>query len=168
MDLQIKLGQFIYSLPVEQRNNYCNIYSFRVRNAKQQYVRVTNRLQVLEQGLSGKAWLILGNMSISPDQKNSEQVDRTVLNLRNGELFSPTLLSSPTIHLTERETEILHLIQKGLLSKEIANKLQISIHTVNIHRQNLLHKLEVQNSIEAINKGIALGILNTSNNSLMI
>ena len=40
-------------------------------------------------------------MSISPDQKNSEQVDCTVLNLRNGELFSPTLLSSPTIHLTE-------------------------------------------------------------------
>ena len=74
-------------------------------------------------------------------------------------LFSPTLLFSPTIHLTERETEILHLIQKGLLSKEIAHKLQISIHTVNIHRQNLLHKLEAQNSIEAINKGIGLGIL---------
>ena len=159
VDLQIKLGQFIYSLPLEQRNDYCNIYSFRVRNTKQQYVRVTNRLQVLEQGLSGKAWLILGNMSISPDQKNSEHVDCTVLNLRNGELFSPTLLSSPTSHLTERETEILHLIQKGLLSKEIANKLQISIHTVNIHRQNLLHKLEVQNSIEAINKGIELGLL---------
>ena len=41
VDLQIKLGQFIYSLPLEQRNDYCNIYSFRVRNAKQQYVRVT-------------------------------------------------------------------------------------------------------------------------------
>ena len=159
VDLQIKLGQFIYNLPVEQRNDYCNIYSFRVRNAKQQYVRVTNKVQVLEQGRAGKAWLILGNMSISPDQKDSGQVACTVLNLKSGELFSPTLLFSPTIHLTERETAILHLIQKGLLSKEIAHKLQISIHTVNIHRQNLLHKLEVQNSIEAINKGIELGIL---------
>ena len=159
VDLQIKLGQFIYNLPVEQRNDYCNIYSFRVRNAKQQYVRVTNKVQVLEQGRAGKAWLILGNMSISPDQKDSGQVACTVLNLKSGELFSPTLLFSPTIHLTERETEILHLIQKGLLSKEIAHKLQISIHTVNIHRQNLLHKLEAQNSIEAINKGIELGIL---------
>ena len=36
VDLQIKLGQFIYSLPLEQRNDYCNIYSFRVRNTKQQ------------------------------------------------------------------------------------------------------------------------------------
>ena len=122
-------------------------------------MRVTNKVQVLEQGRAGKAWLILGNMSISPDQKDSGQVACTVLNLKSGELFSPTLLFSPTIHLTERETEILHLIQKGLLSKEIAHKLQISIHTVNIHRQNLLHKLEAQNSIEAINKGIELGIL---------
>ena len=159
VDLQIKLGQFIYSLPVEQRNDYCNIYSFRVRNAKQQYVRVTNRLQVLEQGLSGKAWLILGNMSISPDQKDSRQVACTVLNLKSGELFSPTLPPTPQMNLTGREIEILRLLQKGRLSKEIADKLNISIHTVNIHRQNLLHKLRAENSIEAINIGIESGLL---------
>ena len=58
-----------------------------------------------------------------------------------------------------REIEILRLIQKGLLSKEIADKLCISIHTVNIHRQNLLRKLGVQNSIEAIRLGQETGLL---------
>lgn len=48
---------------------------------------------------------------------------------------------------------------KGLLSKEIADKLCISIHTVNIHRQNLLRKLGVQNSIEAIRLGQETGLL---------
>lgn len=48
---------------------------------------------------------------------------------------------------------------KGLLSKEIADKLCISIHTVNIHRQNLLRKLGVQNSIEAIRLGQEIGLL---------
>lgn len=158
-ELQIKLSRFIYSLPPEQRNDYCNIYSFRVRNAKGQYVRVVSRQQVLEQERTGKAWLIVGNMDIAPDQKESGQVECTVLNLKNGEMFSPTLLSLPRIDLTEREIEILHLIQRGLLSKEIAYKLGISIHTVNIHRQNLLRKLDVQNSIEAINKGIELKLL---------
>lgn len=157
--LQIKLSRFIYSLPLEQRNDYCNIYSFRVRNAKGQYVRVVSRQQVLEQERTGKAWLIVGNMDIAADQKEHGQVDCTVLNLKNGEMFSPTLLSSSQINLTEREIEILHLIQGGLLSKEIAYKLGISIHTVNIHRQNLLRKLDVQNSIEAINKGLDLGLL---------
>ncbi len=100
-----------------------------------------------------------GSMDIAPNQKDSDQVDCTVLNLKNGQTFSPTLLTNPRIHLTQRELEILQLIQKGLLSKEIAYNLRISIHTVHIHRQNLLHKLGVQNSIEAINAGLELGVL---------
>lgn len=157
--LQVNLGKFIYSQPAEERNDYCNIYSFRVRNARQQYVRVVSRHRVLEQSRTGKAWLILGNMDIAPSQKESEQVECTVLNLKSGETFSPHLLFSAPIHLTQRELEILKLIQRGLLSKEIAHKLNISIHTVNIHRQNLLHKLGVQNSIEAINAGLQAGLL---------
>lgn len=88
--LQVTLSQFIYSLPLEQRNDYSNIYSFRILNAKQQYIRVTSRHQVLEQDRNGKAWLVIGNMDISPDQKHSETVDCTVLNLKNGEFFSST------------------------------------------------------------------------------
>ena len=45
-DLQIRLGQFIYSLPAEKRNDYCNIYSFRVHDARQQYIRVISKQQV--------------------------------------------------------------------------------------------------------------------------
>lgn len=157
--LQVQLAQFIYNQPLEQRNDYCNIYSFRVRNAGQQYIRVVSRQRVLEQDSTGKAWLILGNMDIAPNQKESEQVDCTVLNLKNGEMFSPSTLIPPQVNLTQREIDILRLIQRGLLSKEIAHKLCISIHTVNIHRQNLLHKLGVQNSIEAINRGLEIGVL---------
>lgn len=157
--LQIKLSQFIYSLPPEQRNDYSNIYSFRILNTKQQYVRVTSRHQVLEQDCNGKAWLVIGNMDISPDQKKSESVDCTVLNLKSGEMFSPLPSLVSPVNLTNREIEILRLIQKGMLSKEIADKLCISIHTVNIHRQNLLRKLGVQNSFEAIRLGQECGLL---------
>ncbi|WP_291596426.1 LuxR C-terminal-related transcriptional regulator [Bacteroides sp.] len=157
--LQVTLAQFIYNLPLEQRNDYSNIYSFRMLNARQQYIRVTSRHQVLEQDRNGKAWLIIGNMDISPNQKYFETVECAVLNLKNGEIFSPSLLPLPSANLTNREIEILRLIQKGLLSKEIADKLCISIHTVNIHRQNLLRKLGVQNSIEAIRLGQEVGLL---------
>lgn len=157
--LQVTLAQFIYNLPLKQRNDYSNIYSFRMLNARQQYIRVTSKHQVLEQDRNGKAWLIIGNMDISPNQKDFETVDCAVLNLKNGEIFSPSLLPLPSANLTNREIEILRLIQKGLLSKEIADKLCISIHTVNIHRQNLLRKLGVQNSIEAIRLGQEVGLL---------
>lgn len=157
--LQIELGKFIYSLPAEQRNDYCNIYSFRMLNARKQYVRVISRQQVLEQSRDGKAWLILGNMEFALNQKESDQVECTVLNLKNGETFSPALSLTSPGKLTQRELEILQLIRRGLLSKEIAHELCISIHTVHIHRKNLLHKLGVQNSIEAINAGVQSGIL---------
>ena len=101
--LQVTLSQFIYSLPLEQRNEYSNIYSFRILNARQQYIRVTSRHQVLEQDRNGKAWLVIGNMDISPDQKHSETVDCTVLNLKNGEFFSPSSLFIPSTNLTNRK-----------------------------------------------------------------
>ena len=46
---------------LKQRNDYSNIYSFRILNARQQYIRVTSRHQVLKQDRNGKAWLVIGN-----------------------------------------------------------------------------------------------------------
>ena len=46
--------------------------------------------------------------------------------------------------LSERETEVLVLVAKGLSSKEIADKLHISIHTVNSHRKNITHKTGIK------------------------
>jgi len=43
-------------------------------------------------------------------------------------------------NLSDRELEIVKLIESGLGSKEIAEKLFISVHTVNTHRSNILQK----------------------------
>ncbi|MGB3463638.1 MAG: response regulator transcription factor [Cyclobacteriaceae bacterium] len=52
--------------------------------------------------------------------------------------------------LSEREYEILALIGKGLTSREISEKLFISIHTVNSHRKNLLKKLGLKSPAQLI------------------
>lgn len=54
--------------------------------------------------------------------------------------------------LTAREKEVLNLIAKGLLYKEIAEQLGISFHTVRQHIGKIYEKLHVQNKTEAINK----------------
>ena len=54
--------------------------------------------------------------------------------------------------LSKRENEILHLLAKGLLYKEIADQLQISTNTVRQHIHKIYEKLHVQNRTEAINK----------------
>lgn len=60
--------------------------------------------------------------------------------------------------LSNREREILLLISKGKASKQIADALEISINTVNNHRQNILRKLHCQNTVEAIVVAEKLGI----------
>lgn len=54
--------------------------------------------------------------------------------------------------LTEREKEVLHLLSKGLVYKQIADELFISHETVKKHLKNIYQKLQVQNKIEALNK----------------
>lgn len=159
MSMQVDLSRFIYNRPAEDRNNYKNIFTYRVMNAKCRYVNVMSRHHVLETSASGKAWLILGILDIASDQRPIDHVGCTVLNLKTGELLSPYGLSAAKPELTDREIDILRLIKQGLLSKEIAFHLGISIHTVNIHRQNLLKKLGVQNAIEAINLGSKIGFI---------
>ena len=54
--------------------------------------------------------------------------------------------------LSNRENEILQLLSKGLLYKEIADQLGISVSTVRQHIHHIYEKLHVQNRTEAINK----------------
>jgi DNA-binding NarL/FixJ family response regulator len=54
--------------------------------------------------------------------------------------------------LSTRETEILELLARGLLYKEIADQLTISTSTVRQHIHRIYEKLHVQNRTEAINK----------------
>lgn len=54
--------------------------------------------------------------------------------------------------LSKREQEVLELLSKGFLYKEIAEKLNISISTVKRHLNSIYTKLQVQNKVEAVNK----------------
>lgn len=60
--------------------------------------------------------------------------------------------SAPVEVLSNRENEILQLLAKGLLYKEIADTLAISTGTVRQHIHKIYEKLHVQNRTEAINK----------------
>ena len=62
-----------------------------------------------------------------------------------------------TMQLTSSEKEIVRLIAKGLTTKEIAVRRNISFHTVNTHRKNIFRKLEVTNASELIMKAIRAG-----------
>ena len=53
--------------------------------------------------------------------------------------------------LTQREKEIVHLVAEGLTTKQIAEKLFLSPHTVSTHRKNALKKLQINSVPELVN-----------------
>lgn len=158
VDYQIEHGQFIYSLPQEERNDYQQIFQMRMLNARQEYVNVISRHQVIQKDKNGKAWIVMGVMDLSPDQTPAGRVKRTVINRKTGEILAATAIPADQ-QLTKREIEILKLIRQGFLSKEIAYKLNLSIYTVNNHRKNILAKLKANNVVEAIIKAESLSIV---------
>lgn len=157
-EYQIEHGQFIYSLPQKERNDYQQIFQIRILDARQQYVNVISRHQVIQKDRNDKAWIIMGIMDISPDQTPTEKIKRTVVNRKTGKILAPAIIPAEKC-LTRREKDILLLIRQGFLSKEIACKLNLSIYTVNNHRKNILTKLNVSNVIEAINIAGDYGII---------
>jgi DNA-binding NarL/FixJ family response regulator len=64
--------------------------------------------------------------------------------------------------LTSRETEVLQLIAEGRANKESALELNISVKTIEKHRQNLMDKLNIHDTASLTRYAIASGIIESS------
>jgi DNA-binding NarL/FixJ family response regulator len=64
----------------------------------------------------------------------------------------------PTLRLTERETDVLRLVAKGMTARQIAARLVLSHRTVESHVQNTLRKLHLRNRVELTRYAIERGL----------
>ena len=74
--------------------------------------------------------------------------------------IAPDLFRSPTLpvdikadpleRLTDRELEIFEQIGRGYKTREIAEKLHVSIKTIEAHRENIKQKLRLKNATELL------------------
>ena len=69
--------------------------------------------------------------------------DRVINIITNKDLPNP-------MELSDREMQVIRYVGKGLSSEEIASELNVSIHTVNSHRKNVLKKLGLKSPTELI------------------
>ena len=97
---------------------------------------------------SSKAEMIKSIMEVSMGNKYVCDEVKNILMKREmtGETDEPSMNI-----LTQRELEIINLIRDGLSSKEIALQLEIVLKTIEVHRYNILKKLNLKNSASLIN-----------------
>lgn len=77
----------------------------------------------------------------------------------NTEIDTPDLRSYDELGITEREYEVLYMIDQGLSNKEVAEKLFISQNTVKTHLSNLYIKLDAKRRTQALKNAKDLKII---------
>jgi DNA-binding NarL/FixJ family response regulator len=112
-----------------------------------------------------KRILQMGAMGYVTKNSSKEEMVTAIIEVHNGNkyicaeiknIISENLLEGDqdrpgVAMLTEREMEIINLVKKGESSKEIAEVLRISLKTVEVHRHNILKKLQLPNSAALVN-----------------
>jgi two-component system, NarL family, response regulator NreC len=97
--------------------------------------------------------LILAIRTVSKGKKYfSPEIAEKMINFMSIQSISENILSN-------KETEVLGLLSKGLTTNEIAEKLYVSSRTIETHRANILKKLEVKNTAELIKKASEMNLI---------
>ena len=135
--------------------------SFRIRNSEGKFVAFEANSNVLERDEKGKTKLVFGSFRLSETETNEEinsQMSKYVVRIIDGRTYvdldylkklreQREINSSYQVfsNLSAREKQILELVVEEHSSDEISKKLSISIHTVNLHRKQIMKKLEAKN-----------------------
>ena len=97
--------------------------------------------------------LVLAIRTVSKGKKYySAEISEKMINFMSTQSISENVLSN-------KETEVLGLLSKGLTTNEIAAKLYVSSRTIETHRGNILKKLEVKNTAELIKKATEMNLI---------
>ncbi len=151
---------FLYNQPIEKRKDFRLIHEFRIKNDDDKWIRLLIQNEILELDRKGNLWIDLKLCDFSPNQDLNVPGQFIFRSKPTGEvIYSLQGKNSITGNISNREKEILGLISEGHKSSQIAEKLFISVNTVNNHRRNMIEKLNVSNSSEAVKMAAKLGMI---------
>ncbi|HEX8529304.1 MAG TPA: LuxR C-terminal-related transcriptional regulator [Cytophagales bacterium] len=153
-----QLWEALLLLPAGQRE-VCQLnYDYRLRQADSTYLRVLEQSVVLDMDPRGNVTHLLGMCTNITHWKKG---DVLTANLTANEAQKCLLCLSSEAPgdldgmISKQEKKVLRLVAEGYTSKQIANQLFISLHTVNTHRRNILEKTRSKNTRELIGRTVA-------------
>lgn len=139
---------FKNKLRFNEHFNYLYTYTYKIKNREGDYITIKQTCQALEVSNTGDLTKTLVIHQRIEDYDEKPKNDHRIYDkTRNIYLDSENCYK-----LTKRELEILKLVQDGLNSTEIADKLCTSKYTIDTHRKNILNKTNSNNFIDLIRK----------------
>ncbi|GGC06630.1 hypothetical protein GCM10011325_36810 [Dyadobacter sediminis] len=156
------MTDYVVTLSHDKIANFKSYFDFRMIRPDGQMVRILQEGVILKRDPTGNISLLLAMISnISYLKRNNRQH----LRLTDGndnliyEVDNESGLLRKLDNLTKRELEIARMIGEKLTSEEIGERLFLSIHTINTHRQNIVRKLNMADMMEINNFLLAYQII---------
>lgn len=144
----------MHNIDKKDRNNANYTWNYRFKNAEDVYVNLVQNTTPLAFDTHGKPIIGLAHYTVlHPDLQIDISASAKLLNAQNEyetiyfNNYSQKLLSDGISH---RERDVIRLLVLDFSSKEISQKLNISPHTVDTHRRNILKKLNISSTGELI------------------
>lgn len=149
--------QFILLTAADDQNSVLNAFDAGARGyfIKTGMAGLSILYQAIKEVYNGKLWI---------DPNIAQYLIDVFLTLSPSPTQSPHLqpLSVQVEPLSERELEVLELLAEGKNNREICQALFIALPTVKNHVSNIINKLETRNRLQAVVKGINLGLIEAS------
>lgn len=156
--LELRYIELIKTLPVEKRGDYTQSskVNLHVNGEEIPIIHQTRYFEITDSGSVN-----IGICTYMPiGVCRSEPFEGQIINLKTGKALSLEELGIVDSKiLSIREREVLALLSQGMASKQIADKLNISLNTVYRHRQNILQHLNVANTAEAVKIGLKMNLI---------
>ena len=148
--------RILKGIPAEQHKDHIFSFNYRVKNGKGEYINLLQRNSFIQSDDEGNPLLSMGVLTNINHFKEENPVVQLVEKI-NHLTGSIQLINKNTYYLreedkifTKREKEILLCLADGLTSKQIADKLFLSEHTVINHKRNMHNKSNTQNAAALI------------------
>jgi len=121
---------------------------YRILNAQGKYIRIVRQTTMLEKTGDNKLYTSLAHCFDISNYKKEGEIEFSWDGVGKDVFYDllrkewPVSFQKNNSSLTYREDQIYNLCLKGFSSKQISDKLCISIHTINTHRKNIKKKLK--------------------------
>ncbi|SDL82950.1 regulatory protein, luxR family [Catalinimonas alkaloidigena] len=160
--LMQRLWDYLLAQPASALATYQLSGDYRIRKADGGYIRLLEQNSILQVDRNGQITHLLGMGSDITSWKKDHNLFASVHSTELNKCLQCTS-EDPQLkecqQLSVREREIVELMSHGHNSKQIADRLSISFHTVNTHRQKMLEKTHTRNSGGLIQFAIRHGII---------
>lgn len=155
--------EFITNVSPADQVNFKFNHDYRIIKRDGKEIRILAQNSVLQSDSKGNITHVLCVYSDISRWKKSECLMASIVSTTSDSCFFITADDSgtyqPQINLSKRELEIVKLMAEGYSSKIIADKLFISFHTVNSHRQRIIEKTYAKNTGGVVQFAVSHGLI---------